>query len=144
MPIPRALVLFAALMATGCASVTVHGIVRDEQGQPVAIAAAKVSDETTGAVVVAGDTNANGCLGLFELVKGRQQSFVLRIEAPGYREAVLSFSRKEVLTLAVTLMAESGAAESTIRRIPWDEQASTYRLYCVQSVPPAAGMMGVR
>jgi hypothetical protein len=124
--------------------VTVHGIVRDEQGEPVTIARAKVSDAATGAVVVDGASNTNGCLDLFELVKGKSQTFVLRVEAPGYREAVLSFSRKDVLTLAVTLMAESGPPESTVRRIPWDQQPTTYRLYCVPAVPPAAGMIGVR
>jgi hypothetical protein len=144
MPVPRWLVLIAALWATGCASVTVHGVVRDEQGQPVPNAVAKVSDETTGAVVVTGSANENGCLDLFELVKGKSQSFVLRVEAPGYREAVLSFSRKEVLTLAVTLMPESGPAESALRRLPWDEPPTTYRIPCVQAVPPGAGMIGVR
>ena len=144
MPVPRMLVLCAALSAAGCASVTVHGIVRDEQGQPIPNAVAKVSDETTGAVVITRDASENGCLDLFELVKGKSQSFVLRVEAPGYREAVLSFSRKEALTLLVTLMAASGSAESTLRRLPWDEPPTTYRIPCVQTVPPGAGMIGVR
>jgi hypothetical protein len=144
MSVPRILVLFAALSATACASVQVHGIVRDEQGQPVPNAVAKVSDAATGAAVVGGGSNENGCLDLFELVKGRQQSFVLRVEAPGYKEAVFDFPRREEPTLLVTLTAASGAAESTVRPIPWDEQASAYRLYCVQYVPPAAGMIGVR
>ena len=144
MPVLRILVLFAALSAAGCASVTVHGIVRDEEGQPVPNAVAKVSDETTGAVVITGDANGNGCLDLFELVKGKSQSFVLRVEAPGYREAVLSFSRNEALTLLVTLMAASRASESTLRRLPWDEPPTTYRIPCVQTVPPGAGLIGVR
>jgi len=144
MPVLRILVLFAGLSAAGCASVTVHGIVRDAQGQPVSNAVAKVSDGATGATIVDGASDANGCLGLFELVKGNSQAFVFRVEASGYREAALSFSRKDVLTLAVTLMAESGPAESTVRRLPWDEPPTTYRIPCVPEVPPGAGMIGVR
>jgi len=144
MPAFRILVLFAALLSTACASVQVHGVVRDEQGQPVPDAVATVRDAATGAAVVAGVSNANGCLDLFEFLKGRQESFTLRVEAPGYREVVFPFPRREEPTLLVTLTPAAGTAESTVRPIPWDEQAATYRLYCVPAGPPAAGMIGVR
>ena len=140
----RILVLFAALLPAACASVQVHGIVRDEKGQPVPNAVAKVSQAAPGETVVGGASNENGCLDLFETVKGKSQAFVLRVEAPGYKEAVFDFPRREEPTLLVTLTAEAGGAASTVRRIPWDEQASAYRLYCVQYVPPGAGMLGVR
>jgi hypothetical protein len=118
--------------------------VRDESGQPVADAVATVRDAATGTLVVAGASKANGCLDLFEPVESAQRAFALRIEAPGYRAGVLSFSRREKLTLLVTLTAESGASESTVRRIPLDDQATTYDLYCASFVPPAAEMLGVR
>ncbi len=144
MPVFRIFFLVAALSSAACASVQVHGVVRDEQGQPVPNAVATVRDAATGAAVVTGVSNANGCLDLFELVKGQQKSFTLQVEAPDYREVHFSFPRREEPTLLVTLTAAAGAAESTVRPIPWDEQAATYRLYCVQAGPPAAGMIGVR
>jgi hypothetical protein len=144
MPAFRILVLFAALLSTACASVQVHGVVRDEQGDPVPGAVATVRDTATGAVVATGASNANGCLDLFELVKGRPESFTLRVEAPGYREAVFPFPRREEPTLLVTLTPAAGTEESTVRPIPWDEREATYRLYCVSAVPPGAGMLGVR
>lgn len=132
------------LSLSGCATVWARGIVRDQEGQPIAGATVTLSPAGSTSASSSGVSEHNGCFNILSSAKKDQTRFVLTVGASGFKELSASFTRKERLTATVTLLAESQPGDSSLTRVPESEERRVYEEACIPPPVPGAMSLGVR
>jgi hypothetical protein len=131
------LLLFAAavpLIAQGCATVFVRGVVRDAAGEPVGNASLQITSAQTGKLLAAGVTDGGGCFHLLVRAPEGEKSFALDASAPGYKPATYTMDLESHIVLT-NLAAISSGQPSRIRRLSYEESYGVWELICQPPSP---------
>lgn len=144
MRVCRWLAVLPALLISACASVTVHGIIRDSEGRPIDNASVSVREETSGTALETSSSQVTGCFNLFKVVKPEQLRFILDVGAPGRKPADFTFDRNLADPVLVVVADQSAPQESSVRTITPSERNSLYDLYCAPPGVPNATSLGLR
>lgn len=134
----------AALLITGCTSVSARGLIRDANGRPIERAAVSVREAASSTALEKASSGANGCFTLLKGVRRDQVQFVLEVTAPGQKSATFTFERSRGDSLLVTLVEQSSARDSRIRAATAFERASLYEPNCAPLIPPDVTSIGIR
>ncbi|MFI5166500.1 MAG: carboxypeptidase-like regulatory domain-containing protein [Thermoanaerobaculales bacterium] len=132
-----ALITLAPVLLVGaCASVAVHGVVKDERDMPVPAASFTLRPLTGAAEPSRTTAEDHGCFALHESVSRRQREYTLAVSAPGYKPLSLTVPTRQQVLLLVTLASASSDQDSAARPIT---AAERYRLYGIPCEPLVTG-----
>jgi hypothetical protein len=135
----RLAVLAPACFAGGCSAIWIRGIVRNESGEFLPGASARV---TAGPEAIASTpTGGYGCLLIAHSVPKNVRHFRLEVAAPGYKAATFDFEL-DTPVLVATLAPSSSEAQSTLRPATNSERADLWQAYCDPPLPPGAQTLG--
>jgi uncharacterized protein YceK len=130
---PRLLQLIPLLIPAllqGCASVSVHGVIRSPGGTPVADASITLTEPETGKVTARAAVDLRGCFTVYEPVKSGDRPYVLHVLAPGFKPFELAVRINETPLVLVTLAHDTSPDASAARPIAFRERYATYDDAC--------------
>ena len=133
-PTPRhhrgILLLAIAVIASGCRSVSVRGVIQTTREQPIAQATLALRPGNTSENAVTGSSDSNGCFNLYQTIPGHHGEYVLIVDLPGYKPLRVSVAAGPDNLLLVTMEAASAAGSSTVRPISSAERYLRYATPC--------------
>src|SRR5512140_1160002 len=103
------------LLAGGCSSVSVQGVVRSPDGAPVPDATFTLRNAREAGVAMHSSTRENGCFGIFRSTDETDLPFVLTVEAPSRKPLTLDVRSGRAGLVVFTLAPETGGGESSWR-----------------------------
>ncbi len=135
--------LASAPLAWACATASARGIVRDQDGRPVAGATVALSPERAPDDNVTGKSGKDGCFGVLTMTRGREAVFLLTVRAPGFKPLSATFPRQKRITADVTLVPDGQTGDSSLARLTSPRELRRFEDVCVPVYPPEATSFGL-
>lgn len=122
--------LLLSVLAAGCRSVWVHGVIQTNDEHPVAHASLILRSGEPGEHQLIGSSEPSGCFDLFETIRRNHGDYYLFVDLPGYKPVRVPIAPRLDNLLLVTLEPETSAASSTVRPISSSERYIRYATPC--------------
>ena len=127
---PGMLLLALVILFAGCRSVSVKGVIRTADEQPVANASVTLRPGEPAGHSLAGSSDPNGCFDLFETIARHQNGYVLVVDSPGYKPLSIAVAVRVENLLLVTLEPTANSKPSAVRPIRSAERYMRYGVPC--------------
>jgi hypothetical protein len=124
------MILLVGSLASGCRSVSIHGVIQTSAEQPIAQATMTLEGPQPGAHPVVASSDPNGCFNFYETIGGHQGDYILLIDLPGYKPLRFPVAAGSDNLLLVTMEREAGAGSSMARPISSSERYMRYTTPC--------------
>ncbi len=124
------LLLVLVVLAAGCRSVWVKGVVQTADEQPIANASVTLLPGEPAGHSLAGSSERNGCFDLFETIARNQNGYILVVDSPGYKPLRIAVAVRLENLLLVTLEPKATSKPSAARAIRSAERHIRYGVPC--------------
>jgi hypothetical protein len=123
-------ILLIGVLAAGCRSVSIYGVIQTSAEEPIAKATLTLEAAQTGAHALTGASDLNGCFNLFETISRRHGDYILVVDLAGYKPLRVPVAAGPDNLLLITMAPEVGAGPSSVRPISSSERYMRYTTPC--------------
>jgi len=128
------------MLAVGCRSVSVRGVVETVDEHPVAKAVVTLQPEGADAHAVTALSDPNGCFDLFQTIPQHHGDYHLLVDLPGYKPLSIPVAAGPDNLLLLMLEPATGGGSSTARPISSSERYLRYATPCESLVHAASSL----